>query len=68
VLQQEYKLTTDWTGTQYIGLSLEWDYENGHVDLSMPGYIERALIRFAHRKPRRAQHSPHEWTAPVYGA
>jgi hypothetical protein len=68
VLKQAYKLTTDWTGARYIGLTLEWDYKNGHVDVSMPGYIQRALIRFAHRKPRRPQHSPHEWTAPVYGA
>jgi hypothetical protein len=68
ILQLEYKLTTDWAGTRYVGLTLDWDYEQGHVDISMPGYIIRALLRFAHRHPRRAQHAPHEWTAPVYGS
>jgi hypothetical protein len=34
----------------------------------MPGYVQRALQRFAHPKPTSAQHSPHEWTAPIYGA
>jgi hypothetical protein len=34
----------------------------------MPGYVQRALQRFNNAKPQRAQHSPHKWTAPVYGA
>jgi hypothetical protein len=68
ILQLEYKLTTNWAGTRYVGLTLDWDYKNGHVDISMPGYIIRALLRFAHRHPCRSQHAPHEWAAPVYGA
>ena len=34
----------------------------------MPGYIERALLRFQHPLPSRPQHSPHAWIAPHYGA
>jgi len=34
----------------------------------MPGYIERALQRFAHPAPTRPQHSPHAWQKPQYGA
>jgi hypothetical protein len=37
VLQKEYKCSTNWTGSQYIGLTLEWDYEAGTCDMSMPG-------------------------------
>jgi hypothetical protein len=34
----------------------------------MPGYISKALQRFAHEKPRRVQNSPHPHVAPTYGA
>jgi hypothetical protein len=53
VLQKEYKCSTDWEGTRYIGLTLDWDYKNGRVNLSMPGYIKRALQRFEHSKPTK---------------
>jgi len=26
-------------GGLYCGINLEWDYENRHVDISMPGYL-----------------------------
>ena len=68
LLQEFYELTTDWSGTKYLGLTLRWDYKRHTVDLSMPGYIERALQRFNHPAPTRPQHSPHAWTAPQYGA
>jgi hypothetical protein len=67
-LRKKYELTTDWTGSRYVGLTLDWDYENRTVDLSMPGYVERALQRFEHSKPTRDEFSPHAWTAPDYGA
>ena len=34
----------------------------------MPGYIERALQCFQHPAPTRAQHAPHTWIKPQYGA
>jgi hypothetical protein len=48
VLQQDYEVDTDWDGTQYLGLTLDWDYKYCKVHLSMPGYIEKAAIRFGH--------------------
>jgi hypothetical protein len=68
VLQQEYQCSTDWTGARYIGLTLAWDYIAGTCDISMPGYIDRALNPFAHPKPTQQEHAPHPWKAPVYGA
>jgi hypothetical protein len=68
VLSKEYVLKTDWTGSKYCGLTLTWDYDKHTVDISMPGYIERALLRFAHPHPPKPQHSPHAWTKPNYGA
>ena len=67
-IQKDYKLTIDWTGKHYLGLTLDWDYDNRTVDLSMPGYIDQALQRFQHPAPSRPQHSPHAWISPDYGA
>jgi hypothetical protein len=63
-----YKVSQDWEGTRYCGLTLTWDYNAGHVTLSMPGYVERALQRFQHNPPKRHEPSPHDWNQPQYGA
>ena len=34
----------------------------------MPGYIEKALIRFEHTPPNKPQLQPHPHTVPTYGA
>lgn len=66
VLQEKYTVTTDWTGSKFCGLTLNWDYNNHHVDISLPGYIEKALQRFNHTTTHD-EHSPHHWVAPQYG-
>jgi hypothetical protein len=40
-LQSIYTITTDWTSSTYLGLTLEWDYKARNCDVSsMPsGYI-----------------------------
>lgn len=58
-LREKYVITLDWTGAKYIGLTIDWDYKNRTVDISMPGYIAKALQRFQHEKPIKPQHSPH---------
>jgi hypothetical protein len=67
-LRQSYDVSLDWTGSRYCGLTLEWDYENRTCDMSMPGYIERALQRFKHIPGPKVEHSPHPWQRPNYGA
>ena len=66
-LQAHYKISTDMTGSTYIGLHIEWNYTNRSVDISMPGFIERALLRFKHDMPHKPQHSPHRAAQPIYG-
>ena len=68
VLSQHYVCTTDWTGTRYCGLTLDWDYNARTCDISMPGYIERALQRFQRTAPTTPEDSPHPHTPPKYGA
>jgi hypothetical protein len=35
VLKQDYKVETDWEGTRYLGLTLDWDYIKREVHLSV---------------------------------
>ena len=67
VLEKHYTVSVDWTGSLYCGITLDWDYDARTCDLSMPGYIARALQRFEHPAPARRQHSPHAWNKPIYG-
>jgi hypothetical protein len=67
-LQKYYKISTDWAGTDYCGLHLQWNYKRRYVDVSMPNYIAKSLHKFQHPQPATAQHAPHNWTRPAYGA
>jgi hypothetical protein len=67
-VKDHYELTINWSGKLYCGLSLDWHYDEGYVDISMPGYVNRALLKFEHPAPLRAQHAPHKWIEPVYGS
>jgi hypothetical protein len=66
-LSKKYTITTDWTGAKYLGLHLAWDYNAKHVDISMPQYVARALLRFDHPDPKTPQHSPHTAKPIIYG-
>jgi len=66
-LQQDYTIDTDWTGGLYCGITLKWDYANGILDISMPGYVKRQLLKFKHKPPKRPQHSPHRAPPRQFG-
>ncbi len=68
ILKQDYEINIDWEGTQYLGLTLDWDYATRKVHLSMSGYIEKNLVRFGHVLPTKPQMQPHPHTIPTYGA
>eukprot|EP00804_Cyclotella_cryptica_P016685 CCRYP_001996-RA/>CCRYP_001996-RA protein AED:0.37 eAED:0.37 QI:0/-1/0/1/-1/1/1/0/336 len=67
-LQEHYKVTTDWTGCRYIGITLDWDYIKRRVDLSMPGYVDKALHQFQNAKPTALHHAPFPSVLINYGA
>jgi hypothetical protein len=46
-------ISSDWKGSAYYDLTLEWDYKNRTVDLSMPGYIKATLHKYQHAAPAR---------------
>jgi hypothetical protein len=67
-LEGRYIAKADWDGNRYCGLTLEWDYDARTCNISLPGYIDRALQRFAHCAPAKPEDSPHTWQKPNYGA
>ena len=68
VLEEHYKITKDWDGLKYGGISMDWDYSKREVHLSMPGYVSQALQRFNHADPTKPQHQPHKHAIKTYGA
>jgi hypothetical protein len=50
-IKKNYSISSDWNGTAYCGLNLDWDYKDRTVDLSMPGYIKSALHKYQHPAP-----------------
>ena len=52
-------MATDWDGKIYCGITLDWNYDKGYVDISMPGYIQRLLAKYKHLKPAKPQYAPY---------
>ncbi len=66
-IEKHYKLTCDWAGTQYIGITLDWDYKKRQMHLSMPNYLQKALKQFQHIAGK-LQHSLYLSIPIQYGA
>ena len=49
------------------GLNIDWHYNKGYVDISIPDYIRDALTRLNHEFPARNQFIPHEHTPVIFG-
>ena len=58
-LRELYTVSTDWKLTLFCGLTLNWNYTAGWVDVSMPGYVASALHKFQHPPPTKKQDAPH---------
>ena len=62
VFQKIYAITHDWTGGKYIGITLDWDYKQTKVFLSMQGHIRKASTQFNHLTPRKQQDTTYPHT------
>ena len=58
-LRTKYEISIDPKGENYIGLQINWNYKCKHIDISMPGYVQKALQKFLHEPPPKLQHAPH---------
>mmetsp|Transcript_31451 Transcript_31451/g.45871 ORF Transcript_31451/g.45871 Transcript_31451/m.45871 type:complete len:191 (-) Transcript_31451:833-1405(-) len=65
-LKELYKISINWRGELFYGITLNWNYLQCWVDLSMPGYIPAALHKFQHATPKNPTFGSHPYTAPVY--
>jgi hypothetical protein len=65
-LKEKYKLTKDWAGDLYCSISLTWDYGVQMLDISMPGYIKKQLLKYKHIM-QRIQHCPYAPEPKRYG-
>jgi hypothetical protein len=66
-IRKYYPITVDEDATKYIGLTIQWDYVKRQAHIHMPGYIDKALVRFNHKKPTKVQNSPYPHVSPKYG-
>ena len=58
-------------GAKCVMLDVKDFYLNTPMDryeyLNMPGYLDKALLRFKHETPKTKQNSPHPHVTPQYG-
>ena len=67
-LREIYYIKVDKNGDKYVGISLDWDYTNGEVHLSMPRYVSEALARFTHIVSKKHEDQPYAHVLPNCGA
>jgi len=67
-IKANYELTVDWTGNLYCRISLDWDYVNRWVDISIPGYIKKKLQEYDHAMPTRLQRCPYSPEQKQFGS
>ena len=67
-LNKDYETSHEWAGERHIGLTINWNYQQQMVHISMPGYCERAGQRFHHQKPAKRQDQPYPHVPTKYGA
>ena len=67
-LEDFYDLEVDWKGSLYCGITLDWHYDDKYVDISMPNYVHKQILRyFRHNPPKRDQLCPYEPNPIKYG-
>jgi hypothetical protein len=64
---ETYKIVEDWKGDIYCGISLAWNYNKRYVDIAMPAYIAKQLLRYEHPNPTEPQHCPYNPNPIKYG-
>jgi hypothetical protein len=64
-LKQDYEaITTDWYRTLFCGITFDWDYKTRTVDLSMLGYVKKAMRELKHLEPKKPEHQLHRNNEP----
>ena len=68
-LKKNYtKVSEDWEGKLYCRITLECNYSERWVDISMSGYIKWMRQRYEHIPPKKIQQNPYRAQPKIYGA
>jgi hypothetical protein len=67
-LKEHYDVTVEKEGKLYCGITLNWDYNKRTLDISMPGYVQKQLIKYNHPGPKSPQHCPWSPQPIQYGS
>ena len=51
ILKKYYDISIDKEDKNCCGLTFDWNYKDGYVDIIMPGYVPKALQQFNHPPP-----------------
>ena len=60
VLKLYYKMEEDWKGQLYCGITLDWNYDEGYVDIFMPNYVAKKLTEYGYKPSKRQPYCPYE--------
>lgn len=58
ILKELYKVKEEWMGLIYCGIKLDWHYEYRYLDISMPNYVQKQLLKYKWNPPKQPQFSP----------
>jgi hypothetical protein len=67
-LKETYEISEDWADQLYCGITLKWNYTHGHVDTSMPNYVNKQLQQYNYTKLLIHQHTPLQPAHITYGS
>ncbi len=64
---ETYDIVKVWKGDLYCGISLAWNYDKRHVNIAMPAYVAKQVLRNEHLHPTKPQHCPYNPNPIKYG-
>ena len=67
VLKLYYKMEEDQKEDLYCGIILDWNYDEGYVDISMTNYVAKKLTEYGYKPSKRQQYCPYEPNPIKYG-
>ena len=67
VLKLYYNMEEDWKGKLYCGITLNWNYDKGYVDISMPNHVPKKLTEYGYKPCKFQQYCPYEPNLIRYG-
>jgi hypothetical protein len=67
-IKQKYKVTEDWSGNLYCRIKFSRDYNVRTLNISMPRYIKKLLLKYKHCMPTQPQYCPYSPSPKEYSA